>query len=133
MDAIIPYSSILLLFSKDDKVEERDSDDLMMEVNFNIQNGKNAGLKQIEFMKKIENSYTLYEGGSLSNIDITDFMDSFINYYENDLSVLSTIRIIEAKVDYMPMLFLAKTDNTYTWSPEEELQNFNEKMDKTSI
>ncbi len=128
MDAIVPYSSILLLFTDEEEVEERDSNDLMMEVNYNIQNGKNAGMKQVEFMNEIAHYYKLESEWKLTETDVVNFLNAFIDYYENDLSNLATIYYNEAKVEYMISVFMEKTGGVF--SEEEARKNFNEKMDR---
>ncbi len=129
MDAIIPFSSILMVFGQEDEVD-RQSNDLMMEVNFNMEHGRNVGLKQTEFMEKIKAYYTLALNDELEESDIINFRDQYIEYYETELSKLSTIYINQKKVELMSTLFFIKTDNTYDWNEDEEMAKTEEEISR---
>ncbi len=111
MDAIIPFSSILLLAIDDDKGTERDSNDLLMEITYNIENGREVSKKRVEFWEEMKHYYDLQKNGNLTEEDVINFKNTFIDYYENDFQKVPVIAINERKVEMMTDIFFEMAYN----------------------
>lgn len=136
MDKLIPFSSLVLSFYEKEETGS-DTTDISFEVNYNVDHGKLAGIKQADFYKKI---YPLY-GNAMNNEPLTEtmndtvvkFVNDYVKFYEEDMSTLSTVYINKAHLECVLNLLISKSEGFKNEAHVEERFNYDMSNIRTSL